>query len=91
MPAKRAARAAASRKSEETRFVPMKRTEPSKHATDQKAGFKYANAVSTDIRKRFAVVRRQLTLAQRAADDAQTQLDLGAGAQVLPFKAASNA
>lgn len=91
MPAKRAARAAASRKSEETSFVPMKRTEPSKHATDQKAGFKYANAVSTDIRKRFAAVRRQITLAQRVADDAQAQLDLDTSAKVLPFKTASNA
>jgi hypothetical protein len=91
MPAKRAARAAAIRNSEETHLVPMKRTEPSKHATDQKAGFKYANSVSTDIRKRFAAVRRQQTLAQRAADDAQAQLDLGAGAQVLPFKSAGAA
>lgn len=74
-----------------TLTVPAKRTEPSKNATHQKAGFKYANAVSTDIRKRFAAVRRQQTLAQRAADSAQARLDLDAGAQVLPFKAVGSA
>jgi hypothetical protein len=68
-----------------------KRTEPSRRSTDQKAGFKYANSVSTDIRKRFAAVRRQQTLAQRAAESAQARLDLDSGAQVLPFKAAGHA
>ena len=71
--------------------MPAKRTEPSKNATHQKAGFKYANAVSTDIRKRFAAVRRQQTLAQRAAESAQARLDLDSGAQVLAFKAAGQA
>lgn len=71
--------------------VPAKRTEPSKSATNPKAGFKYANAVNTDIRKRFAAVRRQQTLAQRAAEGAQARLDLESGAQVLPFKAVGGA
>ncbi|WP_272971618.1 hypothetical protein [Comamonas terrigena] len=71
--------------------MPAKRTEPSKNATHQKAGFKYANSVSTDIRKRFAAVRRQQTLAQRAAEGAQARLDLDTGGQVLPFKAAGAA
>lgn len=68
-----------------------RRTNPSRSSTDQKAGFKYSNSVSTDIRKRFAVVRRQQTLAQRAAEGAQARLDLDAGAQVLPFKAVGGA
>jgi hypothetical protein len=71
--------------------MPAKRTEPSKKATDQKAGFKYVNSVSTDLRKTFAAARRRLTLAKNAAEGAQARLDLDSGAQVLPFKAAGAA
>ncbi len=71
--------------------MPAKRTEPSKNATHQKAGFKYVNSVSTDLRKTFAAARRRLTLAKRAAEGAQARLDLDTGAQVLPFKAAGTA
>ena len=71
--------------------MPAKRTEPSKNATHQKAGFKYVNSVSTDLRKTFAAARRRLTLAKNAAESAQARLDLDSGAQVLPFKAAGHA
>jgi len=71
--------------------MPAKRTEPSKNATHQKAGFKYVNSVSTDLRKTFAAARRRLTLAKNAAEGAQARLDLDSGAQVLPFKAAGHA
>lgn len=71
--------------------MPAKRTEPSKNATHQKAGFKYVNSVSTDLRKTFAAARRRLTLAKNAAECAQARLDLDSGAQVLPFKAAGHA
>lgn len=72
--------------------MPAKRTEPSKNATHQNAGFKYVNSVSTDLRKTFAAARRRrLTLAKRAAEGAQARLDLDTGAQVLPFKAAGAA
>lgn len=95
MPAKRPSHAETIRKTTGGHFLtltePAKRTEPSKHVANQKDGFKYSDSVSTDIRKRFAIVRRQLIKAQRVADDAQAQLDLDAGAKVLPFKTASNA
>ena len=71
--------------------MPAKRTEPSKNATHQKAGFKYVNSVSTDLRKTFAAARRRLTLAKNAAEGAQGRLDLETGGQVLPFKAAGAA
>lgn len=71
--------------------MPAKRTEPSKNATHQKAGFKYVNSVSTDLRKTFAAARRRLTLARNAAESAQARLDLDSGAQVLAFKAAGQA
>lgn len=71
--------------------MPAKRTEPSKNATHQKAGFKYVNSVSTDLRKTFAAARRRLTLAKNAAEGAQARLDLDSGAQVLRFKAAGAA
>ena len=37
--------------------MPAKRTEPTKNATHQNAGFKYVNSVSTDLRKTFAAAR----------------------------------
>lgn len=77
--------------------MPAKRTEPTRRATDMAAGFKYTNAVSTDIGKRFAAIRRAEAKTARAQQPAaahprQGQLDLDGGAQVLPlFKQASAA
>ncbi len=77
--------------------MPAKRTEPTRHATDMTAGFKYTNAVSTDIGKRFAAIRRAQAKTARAQQPAaihpdQGQLDLDGGARVLPlFKQASAA
>ncbi len=72
--------------------MPAKRTEPTRRATDMAAGFKYTNAVSTDIGKRFAAIRRAEAKAARAPQcAAQGQLDLDT-AQVVPlFKQARGA
>ena len=77
--------------------MPAKRTEPTRRATDQAANFKYTNAASTDLAKRFAAMRRAAAKQEReqrnpAAHPGQGQLDLEGGAQVVPlFKQASAA
>ena len=74
--------------------MPAKRTEPTRRATDQAAGFKYTAAVATDISKRFAAIRRAEAKTARALQPThpgQGQLDLDGRAQVLPFKQASAA
>ncbi|OAD82591.1 hypothetical protein ATN89_18605 [Comamonas thiooxydans] len=70
--------------------MPPRRTEPSRSAVDQSAGFKYTRAQSTDLAKRFAAIRREQAKAQRdaaAAEFAQAQqsLELEPTAQVFPF------
>ena len=37
-----------------------KRTEPSRKATDQSAGFKYTPAAKTDLAKKFKAIRREM-------------------------------
>lgn len=70
--------------------MPAKRTEPSRAAVSQTAGFKYTPSGSTDLAKRFAAIRREQAKAQReaaAAEFAQAQqpLELEPTAQVLPL------
>lgn len=67
-----------------------KRTEPSRSAVNQAAGFKYTPSGSTDLAKRFAAIRREQAKAQRDAAatafaQAQQSLELEQGAQVLPL------
>lgn len=67
-----------------------RRTDPSRSAVDQSAGFKYTPSGSTDLAKRFAAIRREQAKAQRdalaaEAERAQQQLELDPGAQVLPL------
>ncbi|QXZ10252.1 hypothetical protein KUF54_03040 [Comamonas sp. Y33R10-2] len=66
-----------------------KRTEPSRSAVNQAAGFKYTPAVGTDLAKRFAAIRREQdrTAKKAAADATQAQqaLELEHGAQILPL------
>ncbi len=67
-----------------------RRTEPSRSAVDQSAGFKYTPSGSTDLAKRFATIRREQAKAQREAaaaefQQAQQALELEPGAQVLPL------
>ena len=68
--------------------MPAKRTEPSRSAVSQAAGFKYSDSHHTDLAKRFAAIRREQARAQREAkaeeaERAQQQLELEPGAQVL--------
>lgn len=68
--------------------MPAKRTEPSRSAVNQAAGFKYTPAVGTDLVKSFAAIRRrQAQIARNAAaleaSQAQQSLELEQGAQVL--------
>lgn len=70
--------------------MPAKRTEPSRSAVNQAAGFKYTPSGSTDLAKRFAAIRREQAKAQRDAAatafaQAQQSLELEQGAQVLPL------
>lgn len=75
--------------------MPAKRTEPSRSAVNQSAGFKYTHSSNTDIGKRFAAIRRAQAKAERDAaaaelEQAQQHLELESGAQVLPlFKQAA--
>ena len=67
-----------------------RRTEPSRAAVDQSAGFKYTRSESTDLAKRFAAIKREQAKAQReaaAAEFAQAQqsLELEPAAQVVPL------
>ena len=70
--------------------MPAKRTEPSRSAVNQAAGFKYSDSHHTDLAKRFAAIRRrQAQIARNAAaleaTQAQQSLELEQGAQVLPL------
>ena len=76
--------------------MPAKRTDPTRRATDQAANFKYTNAASTDLAKRFAAMRRAAAKQEReqqhlAAHPGQGQLDLDGGAQVVPLFKQANA
>lgn len=67
-----------------------RRTEPSRAAVNQSAGFKYTPAVGTDLAKRFAAIRREQAKTQREAaaaefKQAQQSLELEQTAQVLPL------
>ena len=67
-----------------------RRTEPSRAAVDQSAGFKYTRSESTDLANRFAAIKREQAKAQREAaaaefQQAQQSLELEQGAQVLPL------
>lgn len=67
-----------------------RRTEPSRSAVNQSAGFKYTPAVGTDLAKRFAAIRREQAKTQRDAaaaefKQAQQSLELEQTAQVLPL------
>lgn len=72
--------------------MPVKRTEPSRLATDQAAGFKYTPAVNTDLAKKFkAIQQAQARQAKAAAaiDPRQhgLELDVPPGhARVVPVK-----
>ena len=70
--------------------MPVKRTEPSRRATDQKAGFKYTNAVSTDLAKKFKAIQQAEARKTKAAVDPRQQgLDLvipAGHARVVPLK-----
>jgi len=72
--------------------MPVKRTEPSRPATDQKAGFKYTKAVATDLAKKFKAIQQAQAREAKAAaaiDPRQQglELDVPAGhARVLPLK-----
>ena len=67
-----------------------RRTEPSRSAVNQSAGFKYTRSESTDLAKRFAAIKREQAKAQREAAAAkfaaaQQSLQLEPCAQVLPL------
>lgn len=47
--------------------MPIKRTEPSRSAVDQAAGFKYTPAASTDLAKKFKAIRAAQAKAAKAA------------------------
>ncbi|MBI1626019.1 hypothetical protein [Comamonas suwonensis] len=68
--------------------MPAKRTEPSRSAVNQAAGFKYTPAVGTDLAKSFAAIRRRQAQIERnaaalEATKAQQSLELEQTAQVL--------
>lgn len=70
--------------------MPAKRTEPSRSAVNQAAGFKYTPAVGTDLAKSFATFRRRQAQIERnaaalEATKAQQSLELEQTAQVLPL------
>lgn len=70
--------------------MPAKRTEPSRSLLNQSAGFKYTNAASTNLAKKFADMRRAAAKAERDAQAAlaaaaQPELQLGPSTQVLPL------
>ena len=70
--------------------MPAKRTEPSRAAVNQAAGFKYTRAESTDLAKSFAAIRRRQAQQQRNAAaleavQAQQALELEPTAQVVPL------
>lgn len=70
--------------------MPAKRTEPSRSAVNQAAGFKYTPAVGTDLAKSFAAIRRRQAQIERnaaalEATKAQQSLELEQTAQVLPL------
>ena len=69
--------------------MPAKRTEPSRSLLNQSAGFKYTNAASTNLAKKFADIRRTTAKAERdaqkAAQPAQAPLLLEAPSNVLPL------
>ncbi|WP_019042972.1 hypothetical protein [Comamonas testosteroni] len=70
--------------------MPAKRTEPSRAAVNPAAGFKYTPAVSTDLAKSFAAIRRRQAQQQRNAAaleavQAQQALELEPTAQVVPL------
>ena len=76
--------------------MPAKRTEPSQSLLNQAADFKYTNAASTNLAKRFADMRRAAAKAQRdaakqEADNAQCQLELSASTHVVPLRRKSRA
>ena len=67
--------------------MPAKRTEPSRSAVNQAAGFKYTPAVGTDLAKSFAAIRRRQAQIERKAaaleaTKAQQSLELEQTAQV---------
>lgn len=71
--------------------MPAKRTEPSRSLLNQSAGFKYTNAASTNLVKKFADMRRAAAKAEREAKAAlaaaaQPELQLGTATQVLPLR-----
>lgn len=76
--------------------MPVKRTEPSRHLLDQADGFKYTNAASTDLAKRFKAMQqakdraeKQVTKANPKVDPRQYGLDLDAPAvqaRVVPIR-----
>lgn len=69
--------------------MPAKRTDPSKSLTNQAHGFKYTNAASTDLAKKFADMRRAAAKAEREAKSqaaAAAQMDLLTAANVLPLQ-----
>ena len=68
--------------------MPANRTEPSRSAVNQAAGFKYTPAVGTDLAKSFAAIRRRQAQIERnaaalEATKAQQSLELEQTAQVL--------
>ena len=70
--------------------MPAKRTEPSQSAINQAHKFKYTNANSTDLAKRFADMRRAAAKAERdaaarQASNEQTALELGTSPHVVPL------
>jgi len=66
--------------------MPVKRTEPSRSAVNPAHGFKYTNAASTNLAKRFAEMRRAQARAERdAAKALETQAQLDLAAVVLPI------
>lgn len=72
--------------------MPAKRTEPSRPATDQAAGFKYTPAVNTDLAKKFKAIQQARAREAKAAaaiDHRQQGLDLevpSGHARVVPMK-----
>lgn len=55
--------------------MPVKRTEPTRRLSDQAAGFKYTNAASTDLAKRFKAMEQAKARAERLATASATTVD----------------
>ena len=71
----------------ETQLSKAKRTEPSRPATDQKAGFKYTNSASTNLAKKFKAIQQAKAAAAIDPRQQGLELDVPAGhARVLPLK-----